>query len=180
MPTILLSTFTTLFIMTFTASLIIDFGKTQQDWQVVNDTVMGGQSQSQVKYTEHSAVFKGTVSLENNGGFASFRSPYGEWDLTKYKTLSIHYRSTGFDMAWTMKDQKPYYEPSFRGELPNTQGAWKTVEFQLRNLEAYQLGKPLGYQLSNQQLKNIIRLGFITNEKRAGNFELEIDLITFK
>lgn len=180
MPSILPFTFTTLLIMTFTASLVIDFWETTQNWQVVNDTVMGGRSQSQVNYTNNSVVFTGQVSLENNGGFASFRSPYGEWDLTQYQTLSIHYRSTGFDMAWTMKDQRPYYMPSFRGNLPNTQGEWKTIEFQLRDLEAYQLGKPLGYQLSNQQLKNIIRLGFISNEKRAGEFELEIDQLTFK
>lgn len=164
----------------FTASLVIDFGNTEQNWQVINDTVMGGRSQSNIKYTKNSIVFRGTVSLENNGGFASFRSPYDQWDLTQYTSLTIHYRSTGFDMAWTMKDQRPYYMPSFRGNLPNTKGKWKKITFDLRNLEAYRLGKPLGYQLSNKELKNIIRLGFISNEKRAGGFELEIDTITFK
>ncbi len=118
--------------------------------------------------------------MENNGGFASFRSPYGDWDLTKYQTLTIRYRSEGFDMAWTMKDQRPYYMPSFKGDLPNTQGQWETVTFELRQLDAYRLGEPLGYQLSNKELKNIIRMGFISNEKRAGEFELEIDHITFK
>lgn len=163
-----------------TATLVINFGNTEQNWQVVNDTVMGGRSQSQVNYTANSVVFEGQVSLENNGGFASFRSPYGHWDLTKYTTLTIHYRSKGFDMAWTMKDQRPYYMPSFKGDLPNTEGAWKTVKFNLRDLEAYRLGEPLGYQLSNKELKQIIRMGFISNEKRAGDFELEIDTITFE
>lgn len=169
----------TLLVMLHTA-FTIDFGQTTQNWQVVNDTVMGGRSQSQVKYTNNSVVFTGTVSLENNGGFASFRSPYGQWDLTSYTTLTIRYRSKGFDMAWTMKDQRPYYMPSFKGKLPNTQGAWSTVTFDLRALDAYRLGKPLGYQLSNKELKNIIRMGFISNEKRAGDFELEIDNLTFK
>ncbi|MFK7799947.1 MAG: CIA30 family protein [Aureispira sp.] len=162
------------------ATFTIDFGQTTNNWQIVNDTVMGGRSQSQVQYTNNSVIFTGTVSLENNGGFASFRSPYGQWDLTTYKTLTIRYRSTGFDMAWTMKDQPPYYMPSFKGKLPNSKGKWSTVSFDLRALDAYRLGKPLGYQLSNKELKNIIRMGFISDEKRAGDFELEIDNITFK
>jgi hypothetical protein len=166
--------------MTFTAALEIDFGKEEQTWRIVNDTVMGGRSQSQVQYTDDSAIFKGRVSLENNGGFASFRSAYGQWDLTLYNTLHIRYRSKGFDMAWTMKDQRPYYEPTFRGELPNTKGEWTTVTFTLRELQAHRLGKPLDYTLSNQQLKNIIQLGIISNEKRAGDFEFEIDHLTFK
>ncbi len=36
--------------MALTTSLVINFGSTTQNWQVVNDTVMGGRSQSQVTY----------------------------------------------------------------------------------------------------------------------------------
>ena len=42
------------------------------DWTIVNDTVMGGVSQATV--TDHpqgGVVFSGTLSLANNGGFAS-------------------------------------------------------------------------------------------------------------
>lgn len=172
--------FNAFFVVIMTTSLTLNFGTQTDDWQVVNDTVMGGRSQSEVYYTKESVVFKGRVSLENNGGFASLRSPYGEWDLTSYQTLTIRYRSTGFDMAWTMKDEQPYYKPSFKGKLPNTQGAWTTVMFELRALQAYSLGRPLGYTVSNKELKQIIRLGIISNEKRAGDFELEIDHVTFK
>ncbi len=122
----------------------------------------------------------GTVSLENNGGFVSFRSAYSKWDLTQYQTLSIRYRSTGFDMAWTMQDQTAFYLPCFRGKLPNTQGKWKTVTFDLKDLKAYQLGEPLDYNVPEKALKNIIRMGFISDEKRAGDFKFEIDNIVFK
>ena len=43
-------------------------------WQVVNDDVMGGVSTSRFSVTNGVAVFRGEVSLENNGGFASVRS----------------------------------------------------------------------------------------------------------
>jgi monofunctional biosynthetic peptidoglycan transglycosylase len=44
-------------------------------WQAVNDGVMGGVSEGRFKITERQTLqFYGTLSLENNGGFASVRS----------------------------------------------------------------------------------------------------------
>ena len=44
------------------------------NWSTVNDTVMGGRSSSIWKAGSFSSsVFKGYLSLENNGGFASVR-----------------------------------------------------------------------------------------------------------
>lgn len=44
-------------------------------WTTLNDPVMGGQSTSTITYGHGGLMFSGTISLENNGGFASARSP---------------------------------------------------------------------------------------------------------
>lgn len=44
-------------------------------WTTVNDPVMGGLSTSRVTSGGGGLVFAGSISLENNGGFASARSP---------------------------------------------------------------------------------------------------------
>ena len=44
-------------------------------WTTVNDPVMGGLSTSSVTFGNGGLVFSGSISLENNGGFASARSP---------------------------------------------------------------------------------------------------------
>ncbi len=44
-------------------------------WRTVNDPVMGGLSTSTVTFGNGGLVFSGSISLENNGGFASARSP---------------------------------------------------------------------------------------------------------
>ena len=45
------------------------------DWQAVNDGVMGGVSDGRFRITDRQTLeFYGTLSLENNGGFASVRS----------------------------------------------------------------------------------------------------------
>eukprot|EP00746_Dinoflagellata_sp_MGD_P006955 gnl/MRDRNA2_/MRDRNA2_113731_c0_seq1.p1 gnl/MRDRNA2_/MRDRNA2_113731_c0~~gnl/MRDRNA2_/MRDRNA2_113731_c0_seq1.p1 ORF type:complete len:247 (+),score=49.54 gnl/MRDRNA2_/MRDRNA2_113731_c0_seq1:159-899(+) len=41
--------------------------------KVINDSVMGGKSTSSVSLTSEGALFQGTVTRENNGGFASVR-----------------------------------------------------------------------------------------------------------
>jgi hypothetical protein len=60
-----------------TQPALFDFGAdgSVDGWGVVNDTVMGGVSSGQLALTDGVLVFTGDLSLENNGGFASMRSP---------------------------------------------------------------------------------------------------------
>lgn len=55
-------------------------------WTTVNDPVMGGMSTSRIAFGNGGLVFSGDISLENNGGFASARSP---------QDLDIGQRATG-------------------------------------------------------------------------------------
>ena len=50
----------------------IDFGKEKggKYWRVVNDGVIGCLSKGTKKLTANSMLFKGKVSLDNNGGFS--------------------------------------------------------------------------------------------------------------
>jgi hypothetical protein len=57
--------------------LITDFQSADErkNWRIVNDVVMGGISKSEFVILDNAiAVFRGTLSLENNGGFASVRT----------------------------------------------------------------------------------------------------------
>lgn len=58
-------------------TVLLDFDQpgAAAGWTTVNDPVMGGRSTSTVTDGPGGLVFSGTVSLENNGGFASARSP---------------------------------------------------------------------------------------------------------
>jgi uncharacterized protein YbjT (DUF2867 family) len=58
--------------------LIFDFSQPseqlKQIWGVVDDVVMGGVSQSDIRFVEGTALFAGNVSTANSGGFASVRT----------------------------------------------------------------------------------------------------------
>ena len=60
------------------------------DWLIVNDGVMGGLSQSEIVLSDsNTAVFQGTVSLENNGGFSSTRTSPRFYNLAGYNGMGV-------------------------------------------------------------------------------------------
>ena len=159
-----------------------NFGSTgnSQNWYAVNDGVMGGLSSGVLEETNNSIVFSGVVSLENNGGFASIRSTYDNYKLAKFNKVEVKYQSSGYDFAMTMEMHKRFYMPYFKFNLPDTGNKWKTVTIELADFEAFSLGKKLGYGLDKDSKNDIIRMGFISNEKNAGKYQIEIDYIKFK
>lgn len=175
--------FLTLFVLTsFTMDIPkIDFGKKKDgtNWQVVNDGVMGGLSRGEAKLTDNSILFKGEVSLDNNGGFSSLRSNFSRKELSGYEQVTIRYRSEGISLAMTLSVSRRWYIPNYKTSLSSTQGAWKTITLNLKDFQKHYIGKPMNETLDSTILSEVIRLGFITNEKKYGDFEFEIDYIQF-
>jgi monofunctional biosynthetic peptidoglycan transglycosylase len=171
-----------LFTLMATASEKIDFGinKDGRSWLVVNDGVMGGRSQGDAQLTENSMLFKGTVSLDNNGGFSSLRSQFSDKQLAKYEQVEIRYRSEGISLAMTLSVSRRWYVPNYKTSLSGTQGKWKTVILPLKDFRKHYIGKPMRETLTQEAQKEVMRLGFITDEKKYGPFEFEIDYILFQ
>ena len=167
--------------MSFNTNLKIDFGQTTggQDWMIVNDGVMGGLSRSTAIFTKNSLLFKGTLSLKNNGGFASIRSGKGKYDLSKYNTIKIRFRSAGRDFALRFANSEMYFRPNFKHNFSSSTGEWEIVELKLSDFKEFTMGKLSDSTVSKNKLENIIRIGIILSDKKEGPFELEVDYIEF-
>ncbi|MEY4191517.1 MAG: hypothetical protein RIR17_2253, partial [Planctomycetota bacterium] len=64
--------------------------RTASEWQNINDGVMGGVSDGRFRLTGNKSMeFYGTLSLENNGGFASVRTKPKNLDLQKGDVLLV-------------------------------------------------------------------------------------------
>jgi NADH dehydrogenase [ubiquinone] 1 alpha subcomplex assembly factor 1 len=63
--------------------------KTENRWRIVNDGVMGGLSSSKAIVEDDKIIFSGNVSLENNGGFASLRSPVKDYNFERFQELKL-------------------------------------------------------------------------------------------
>ena len=67
-----------------------------KNWTIVNDDVMGGISNSTVLINDKKhLIFKGYLSLENNGGFASSRLDIGKNNLNGIKFFEIKLKGDG-------------------------------------------------------------------------------------
>ena len=66
------------------------------NWSIVNDNVMGGISESNLSINDkNNLIFNGSVSLENNGGFASSRLSIKKGSLKKIKGFKIKFIGDG-------------------------------------------------------------------------------------
>jgi len=163
--------------------LLFDFGleKDFGRWSIVNDGVMGGLSQSNVSLDPEALLFSGNVSLKNNGGFVSLRSPLGNYDLSSYSHCEIRFKSdTQRKFEILIEKDTPFYLPKFRAKFGGSkQEGWETVTLPLQNFEISRMGNTLQEGIDPQVLKGIQRIGFILSDKQEGSFRLWIDYLKF-
>ncbi|MDO9275995.1 MAG: CIA30 family protein [Lutibacter sp.] len=159
--------------------VIFDFNKQSDisDWKMVNDAVMGGKSGSKFYLNEEGhGIFKGTVSLENNGGFSSLRHRFIRTNIEGYEKVTVHLKGDGKRYQFRTKtnkvDQQAYIS------YFETTGEWQTVEIILSALEPTFRGRKLN--MPNFPVEEFEEVGFLIGNKVNENFELVIDKITLK
>lgn len=160
----------------------VDFGslKSGTRWEVIDDDVMGGLSRGEMLIKGDAAIFSGTVSLLNKGGFSSFKGPFKKMDLSKYKKIIIKYRSKGHKIAFTLEMDRRWFLPYYKRELQDTGWKWKEQEILFSEFERYSIARKKPGKPTLKELQNMLRIGFITNEKKEGKFKIEVDYIKFE
>jgi hypothetical protein len=94
-------------------------------WQTVNDDVMGGVSASRFELIDGMAVFRGEVSLENNGGFASVRSSPARHNLTGCGSFVIRLRGDGRRYKFTVRIGSRFDTPLYQCAFATKRGVWE-------------------------------------------------------
>ncbi|MFN8739270.1 MAG: CIA30 family protein [Pirellula sp.] len=148
-----------------------------KQWQTVNDGVMGGVSDGKFKITDTKTMeFFGTLSLANNGGFASVRTKARKLDLEKGDTLIAKVRGDGREYMLNLYPAKSQVAYSYRAALPTKKDEWIEVKIPLDKLEATSFGRVLK-NAGAVKPAEINSLGFMLGDKKAGSFKLEIEWI---
>jgi hypothetical protein len=144
------------------------------NWYIVDDVVMGGQSNGQLQFTEEGyAQFSGTISLENNGGFSSVRCVVPKVKVSPENTVRIQLKGDGSNFQFRVKSQRgQYYSYIQRFE---TTGEWQTHVFRLNDLYPTFRGRRL--DLPNFNHDCIEEITFLIGNKVAQEFELLISKI---
>lgn len=161
---------------------VIDFGAGSggEYWYVTNDGIMGGVSQGRAYLSDSSVVFSGTVSLENNGGFASIRSPYQQLGLSEFSEVEIKARASGLPFSVTFSKDRRFYVPNYKYLLDLDSNEWSITTFKLSDLKEYRIGNPTNRNIPESDINNLIGISFINEGKKEGEFMLEVDYIQFR
>ena len=110
--------------------MIFDFDNVDQaqDWLIVNDSVMGGVSQSEMIVTPTgTALFRGNVSLENNGGFASVRTHPIEYQLADYHGLSLRVKGDGQPYKLRLRTDNYLNSVAYQADFQTESGTWLNI-----------------------------------------------------
>ncbi|MGB0770707.1 MAG: CIA30 family protein [Flavobacteriaceae bacterium] len=165
--------FMSVFNFTQNKKVIFEFDKSCNidAWQVVDDVVMGGNSNSEISLNEDgNGFFKGTVSIENNGGFSSIRLNVNKIETTSNKTILLKLKGDGSVFQFRVKRSK-YERHSYIFNFKTT-GDWETIEIPLEEMTPSFRGFKL--DISNFNQDDIQQIGFLKVSKKNTPFRLEI------
>lgn len=148
-----------------------------QAWQTVNDGVMGGRSVGRFRINEEERLmFFGSLSLENNGGFASVRARGSNLALVQGDTIVARVRGDGRTYNFNLYSQNDRY--SYRKSFETVRDKWIIIQLPVSQFVATWRGR----RFPNQELSpdQVTGLGFLLSDKQPGTFELEVDWIRVK
>ena len=148
-----------------------------KQWQTVNDGVMGGVSEGKFKITDAKTMeFFGTLSLANNGGFASVRTKVKKLSLEKDDTLVAKIRGDGRQYMLNLYPNKQRMAYSYRATVQTMKDEWIEVKVPLDKFEATSFGR-IVKNAGLVKPEEINSLGFMLGDKKAGPFKMEIEWI---
>lgn len=160
-------------------TLITNFTNLEsQQWRIVNDGVMGGVSHSHLQINESgNAVFLGTVSLENNGGFCSVKNE-NRLNLGGNRAFLLRIKGDGnrysFRIRTTEGGEKLRHQYEYR--FDTSHNTWTEIEIPFEKFEAVYRGQKLT-DVPLPDFSSIAEYGFLISDKQEGDFRLEIDWI---
>jgi len=145
-------------------------------WRAIDDAVMGGVSSSAISYVPgERAVFSGFVSLANNGGFASVRSPSFA-ALGGGGAFLLTVRGDGKRYKFSVRTDAAFDGVSYQAAFQPPPGEWVVVRLAATDFLPKWRGRivdnapPLDPACTQQ-------LGLLIADRQAGGFRLEVGAI---
>jgi monofunctional biosynthetic peptidoglycan transglycosylase len=159
--------------------LLFDFSgaDSAKEWQTINDGVMGGVSDGKFKITnEKTLEFYGTLSLENNGGFASVRTRAKQLGLEKGDFIVAKVQGDGREYTLNLYVNKPLIAFSYKATVQTKKDERIEIRVPLDKFEATSFGRVVK-DAGPVDPKEVNSLGFMLSDKKAGSFKMEIESI---
>ncbi len=158
------------------ARILFDFSTSATNaptWQVVNDDVMGGVSSSSFSLTNGVGVFRGELSLENNGGFASVRSSPIQENLARVDAFVVRVRGDGKRYKFTVRTEAGFDSPIYQCVFTTKRGEWAEHRLPLKDFVPTFRGRVLK-DVPVLDPAKVVSVGWLISDKQQGKFQLEV------
>jgi hypothetical protein len=155
---------------------LFDFHKNADisQWRIINDAVMGGISKSEFSVNnEGNGVFKGAVSLDNNGGFSMVKYSFPEVEIKFFTKIKILLKGDFKNYQVRIKADTSIDYSYVKGIT--TSDNWQEIEIVLSDFTPAFRGKQL--DIPNFHQNKISEIAFLIGNKKTENFEIQLNKI---
>ena len=162
--------------VTSASEIVIDFSDPAEAnrWRAVDDVVMGGRSSSLMVSTEEgTTAFTGTLSLENNGGFASVRTTGERCSLAGATSVVLRVRGDGQAYRLRCRTNSRFDGFSYQAGFETRAGEWMNVTLDLADFEPRWRGR-LVVRAPALDPTAVQGLGLMIADEQEGPFRLEL------
>jgi len=158
----------------FNSNKTIDIKNTSNNkWYVVNDNVMGGLSKGNISYINNTLIFKGRISLENNGGFSSIKKYPKNILVNKNNKIVLTVKGDGKTYYLRVKSKiNDYYTYTIPFKTTNN---WQIITLKLADFYPTFRGRKLN--MDNFNKTTVQEIGFLIGNKKNEEFKIEISEI---
>jgi hypothetical protein len=146
-------------------------------WSPVDDRVMGGRSTSRLRHDPAGhAVFEGSVSPENNGGFASVRTLAMDWGAPSASAYVLQVNGDGKRYKFNLRMQDRFDGVSYQAGFVTSPGVWTLVHLPVSQFVASFRGRavPDAPRLEPDRVR---QMGFMIADRQLGDFALQVRAI---
>lgn len=161
------------------SNVIFDFStqSNSKSWVIVNDGVMGGLSSGSFGLTSNGhGLFKGSISLENYGGFSMVRHNFKRKSIKGFAKIILKIKGDGKRYQFRIKSNSSEYYSYVTYFITN--GNWQEIEIALMDMYPTFRGRKLNKP--NFSDNYIEEIAFLIGNKKEEDFQLFIDKIELK
>ncbi len=150
-------------------------------WRIVNDGVMGGLSQGKIQWdeSENIMIWSGTVSLENNGGFASIRTAPQRYETGNFQQVLLRVKGDGNTYKFRMRPSGNFDGIAYSLDFATKKDEWTEISLLAADFQPTFRGR-IYPEYGAIKTEDLQQIGFLIAGKQKGDFVLEIDWIRYK
>jgi monofunctional biosynthetic peptidoglycan transglycosylase len=157
----------------------VDFSNPQEQryWNKVNDSVMGGLSESNLRVQDNIAYFAGDLSLKNNGGFASVRR-FGPLEFQSNQSpIRLQVKGDGRTYQFRLRTNRGFDGMAYVASFSTQADEWQTFDFSEDDFIAQFRGRRI-IDAPTLAFSQVRQLGFMLADKQPGKFALAVKSIS--